>query len=205
MKILDIVFDTDGVLGDWVQCALDLYNSEYGLDLTKKDVFAGNLKKIEVPGTDLMKYIFDKRVYSDMKPFAKAQELIKKLSCDGHRIYICTAVAYIMVEIRGEWLKFNFDEIDKNKYMFMSDKSLVGGNMFIDDAVHNLVSCKADNKILLSRPWNQQVSEKYQALTGDIVRVDEDTAFDDIYSIACQLAVGQEINKNNYLKVFKDE
>lgn len=210
MKILDIVFDTDGVKGDWVGCVLAKYNAEYGMNLTKGDIITGNWTKLQIPNTDILKYIYDKSVYEEMKPYEEAQQLIRDINELNHRIFACTAVPKVVVENRANWIGREFPEIDESRYMFTSDKSLVAGDVFIDDGVHNLVACKAKVKILLSRPWNQNVSEKYkeeeyEEAISNIIRVKEESAYSDIFNIIMEISKGNKIDKTKYLTVFKEE
>lgn len=210
MKKLDIVFDNDGVKGMWLECALKKYNQEYGAKLKREDVFTGNLSKVVLPGTDIMKYTKDKAVFRQMEAIPEAQALIRKLSKFEHRIFSCTAVSPSIVETRAKWTKVNYPEIDESRYIFTSDKSLVGGDVFIDDGLHNLVACKADVRILLSRPWNMNVSDKYKDgkyahALSKIIRVSEETAYDDIFEIIWALSCGNGINKDLYESVFKEE
>lgn len=176
-NVVSVVWDVDGVVGDWITPWLYRYNKKYNLfgtenELKMEMITSGNLKKFEVPGTDVASCMFTKELLYEVIPNKYAQVLIKKIhDTYGEKVkqYFCTAIPAKMVPYRACWLEMHFPQV--TSYHFAEDKSLIHCDILIDDAVHNHAVINADLKILPSRVFNSEVSPKWDFCIMDIDRV----------------------------------
>lgn len=92
------------------------------------------------------------------QPFPGSQEAIRCLS-DYYEIVLVSSLHPSNVEEAGKFLGYYFPEIDPLNYVFTGNKSLVSGDVMIDDGEGNLYSTQCPIKILFSA--KPQVKQNY--------------------------------------------
>lgn len=115
---------------------------------------------------DWIDFFKKKNVYDYMELNQDVQEVLKKIN-DKYELYILTA--YIFRDdpsISGMQLKNKFDYLQKNlpfinpeRYIFLSDKSLINADIRIDDSIKNLEG-PAKMKLLFTAYHNKNINEE---------------------------------------------
>lgn len=111
-----------------------------------------------------------------------AQEVLCRLKDDGHTIRVVTASHFNTVPPKVAWLLEHYPYLKWEDVIIASDKSIINGDVMIDDGTHNLEvsSCM---KILFDRPHNR----KYDADRSGMIRVHN---WDEIYELISHIAGG---------------
>ena len=115
---------------------------------------------------DWVKYFEERNVYDYENIKKDAREVIEKLN-KVYETYIITAYVFRdKPEISGNQLKNKFDYLQKNlpfikpeQYIFISNKSIVEGDIRIDDRVDNLEG-KAELKLLFTAYHNENIPKE---------------------------------------------
>lgn len=96
------------------------------------------------------------RFYS--QPFPGSQEAIRRLSY-YYNIVLVSSLVPSAVEDASRFLEYYFPDIDPINYVFTGNKSLVSGDVMVDDGESNLYSTQCPIKILFrAKP---QVHQNY--------------------------------------------
>lgn len=156
MKKLKIILDCDGVLADTMKKLLKLYNSEYGLNLTKDDITAWDLRKIQKEGTDMTKYFKQRGFFGDLEPIPDSQKYVKLLQDDGHEIFVATASPVEGMVDKVMWLRENFEFIPEENIIMCTRKDVICGDVILDDGLHNLRNSSCTYKVVFDHPWNRE-------------------------------------------------
>lgn len=164
MKGLKIILDSDGVCVKTMEKVLEKYNKEYCTYLKLEDVTSGNLRNVQLPNTDMLKYFNEKGFFVDLEPIFEAQKYIKKLIDDGHEVFICTASPRHAIEEKFENLLNLFPCIKEENIIPISAKYLLKADIMLDDGYHNIETSVCDVKVLFSQPWNETKK-------GDFIRI----------------------------------
>lgn len=179
-----ILVDMDDVLENLVDAWCKELNRRYGTSVTESDVNDWSIGKFfpSLTKEQLFAPLSDPEFWPTLSPMPKAQEVLKRLQDDGHVIRIVTASHYETVSPKIKWLLTHFPYLDWKDVVIASDKSIIRGNVMIDDGVHNLegTSCI---KVLFDRPHNR----KYDASHNGMMRVYD---WDEIYNLISYMAGG---------------
>ena len=97
-----------------------------------------------------------------------AKEGIQTLLTQGHEIYIVTSAHPDMIKWKAEWLQRELPEIPWSHVIVANNKSLIKGDILVDDGLHNLYE-GSYIKVLFDKPWNRNVNKN--KLTDIIHRV----------------------------------
>ena len=155
MKKLTILVDVDDVMWDFLGVWLSYLNKMSGRNLSIFDITDWNVGKFypTVPAQKMFLPLNRKEFWSRVKPMPGAQEYTKKIIEDGHRLVLVTASHPDTVKYKARKLFELFPHITKTDLIIAQDKSLVSGDIMVDDAPHNLENTPC-NKVLFSRPHN---------------------------------------------------
>ena len=83
-----------------------------------------------------------------------ADKVLKKLIDDGHDVYIVTATHYNNIKLKYEYVvKKYFPFIDWDHFIVTSNKSMIKGDILIDDGLHNLTN---DHTNILFSSYNNK-------------------------------------------------
>lgn len=156
MQSNTILLDVDGVVADTHLEWYAKYNADYNDDLTPKRVTSWNLHEFVKPecGKKIYEYLVPS-LYDNVKPAAGALEYVN-YARTFYRVIFVTSV-YHEAGAKFKWLnnhKF-FDGVEHPKmdYVEASDKSIIRGDMLVDDGLHNLVTFSG-YKVVFDQPWN---------------------------------------------------
>lgn len=152
-----ILCDVDNIIGDLCSAVLSVYNEDSGDNLQKHQITQYYIDNFVLPEykKNFKNYFIDKRVWKRMKLVPNVQKYVAKLFNDGYRIIFLSKTECANVEKKEKYLQRTFPFLDINKSFIRSyDKSLIKGDIMIDDCLDNLLSFNG-KRIVLDYPWNQ--------------------------------------------------
>lgn len=160
---LTIKVDVDGVLADLHPEWLSKYNKEYGDTLASWDIKEWSIHNFVKPecGKNVYKYLNDPDLYDNVEPVPNARYAVGWMRDLGFRVVFVTAGIF---PAKINWLdkhgflvhpRYPYDPRPENDMdvVFAADKSLIKGDVEIDDYWENFSSGKVH--ILMDQPWNR--------------------------------------------------
>ena len=185
-----IIIDVDGVLSNTHLPWLNLYNAEWDDNLQIKDITKWEMHELVKPecGKLIYEYLKDPILYQQSPIIHGAKEGVEFLKEFGE-VYFVTSGLFTS---KFEWL-YDFGFIpDNDDWRFInniivtSDKSMISGDVIIDDYAKNLIGDRK-LKLLFDRPWNQR------PVAHDVTRVH---GWDEITKIISWGPAWEEILRN---------
>lgn len=151
---MTILFDIDGVLANLHPAWLRRYNLEYNDTMTPSAVTEWDIHKLVKPecGTKIYDYL-DYTIYDEVKPVSGALGAVK-FARQLSRVVFVTTPCNNHGGAKLVWLNKHGFEVDKKDYVECHDKSLIRGDVLIDDCPLNLIGFLGV-PVLFDRPWNQ--------------------------------------------------
>jgi 5'(3')-deoxyribonucleotidase len=155
-----IVFvDVDDVCANLVPEWIRLYNRDFNDTLDYNTISTWSIGDFTVPecGDRIYEYLYYPDLYDRIIPVDCSLDGVNLIRECGHRVVFATTSTPVQMERKHTWLKrngyFDFMGNEKKDYIAVGDKSLLCGDVLIDDCVHNTSVFKGVS-ILYSRPWN---------------------------------------------------
>lgn len=151
---MTILFDVDGVCADLHTTWLNRYNKDYDDDLTPASIYQWELADLVKPecGVKIFEYL-DASIYDEVLPIPgalTAVEYARKWS----RVVFVTTPTEAHRGAKLDWLNRHEFDVHRRDYVECHDKSLVRGDVLIDDCPDNLLDF-VGLPVLFDRPWNQ--------------------------------------------------
>lgn len=174
-----ILLDVDSVLRNMVDKAIQVYNCFYdsNSNLIHSDIVDYDFRKQMPLIADLNQFFkaHAENVFYNARPYDGAIDFVKNLKKDGHDIHIVTNQLPGTEKYTLEWLMEN--QVPYKSLHFAKDKTILNGDMLIDDYVSNLEKCtNGVTPICVNQPWNQQWEGirmyNYEQLRGYIRHMD---------------------------------
>lgn len=166
-----VLCDVDGPLADLHPEWLRLYNRDWDDHLSPGDVTAWEIDQFVKPacGKRIYDYLRDPFLYDSVAVVPGALEGLRAIRDMGHRLVFLTAANEDMVRPKARWLMrhriVRGTHAGMKNVVFAQDKSLVMGDVLIDDYPVNLLASSARVKILWDAPHNRSWDN------GGLVRV----------------------------------
>ncbi len=159
------LIDVDGVLCDFTGGCLSVLKSERILgNITQESFTQYDFWETLSPkqGEMLSRAINRKGFVATLNPLPQAKEAVARIRAQGHHVKFVTAPLdsseFWMFE-RKEWLKFHFGA-KKEDIIFAHDKSVVWGNVFIDDKDTSVLAWQkqwpTQKGFIFSQPWSKE-------------------------------------------------
>ncbi|HRH61609.1 MAG TPA: 5'(3')-deoxyribonucleotidase [Chitinophagaceae bacterium] len=151
-----ILIDMDEVMADAVARFLEWYERDFGIRYTTDDIAGTKLHNI-VPAEHrpiVTGYPHRKGFFEGLPVIASSYEVIKKLY-ERHEVFIVSAAMEFRYSLseKYDWLDEHFPFIHWKRRVFCGDKSVIQGDVLIDDHDFNLLTFSG-RKILFSSPHN---------------------------------------------------
>lgn len=183
MKKLTILVDMDDVLENLVECWVDELNKKCGSSLCEEDITDQRIAKFfpSLTNEDLFSPLNTAEFWGKIAPMQNAQDILKKLIDDGHTIRIVTASHYATVPAKIKRLLEMYPYLKWEDVIVASDKSLIFGDIMIDDGTHNLEVTSCGLAVLFDRPHNRSYNDE----AAGMVRVE---TWDEIYEVVSEFA-----------------
>lgn len=155
MRKLQLIIDSDEILFNTIKRVLDLYNEEYELNYTLEDINDWNLCNCQLPGTNMTKYFEMPGFFKSLEPIDGAQEYLKKIYEDGHKILIATASPKFAILDKIEHIRNTFPFLQDEDIVAITHKNLLKGDIMFDDGLHNISKSICDYPVIMNAPWNR--------------------------------------------------
>ena len=186
MQKLTILVDMDDVLERLVDAWCEALNQRHGTSVRSEDIDDWDIAKFfpKLSREEVFAPLSDADFWSTVQPMENAQDVLHCLKNEGHTIKIVTAAAPSTVFPKMEWLFKNYPYLRGKDIVITGDKSVVKGDIMIDDGIHNLDSTTC-YKVLFTRPHNAA----YDAIANGMYRVSN---WDEIYTLIQYMTGGTD-------------
>lgn len=138
-----ILCDLDGVVADFFKPLLNDYNRKTGSSFKTDDIADWHFSNF--PRPDLIQDIIDKPgLFARLSLLPGAKDGLRELLDIGHDVYIVSAGSREALSEKSYWCRRNLPFM-KDRVIFTdgkTPKSLVRGDVLIDDGPHNLIGAK---------------------------------------------------------------
>ena len=164
---MKIFIDMDDVIADAVDRFLEWYRRDFGVNFTKADLHGTKLHAIvpEEHRKIVKEYPVQKGFFKDLPVIENSIEVIRELN-NRFDVYIASAAMEFPNSLNDkyEWLDLYFPFITWKRRIFCGDKSILKGDVLIDDHDFNLSVFKG-RSILFTAPHNM-TDTKYERMNN---------------------------------------
>ncbi len=167
---MKILLDFDEVINTMTYRWVYTLNCVYGTSVNFEDVNEWDMCKAfpTLSEDEVYNPLHLQAFWNGVEVMPGAKEGIQKLLSEGHEIYIVGSAHPDTIKWKAEWLQRELPEIPWSHVVIANNKSLVKGDVLIDDGLHNLYN-GSYKKVLFDKPWNRKVDDS--KLTDIIHRV----------------------------------
>lgn len=158
-KKLKALCDIDEIICDFLGRWLFYINQDFNTTFKIEEITDWNLEELTGLGPKIYDLFKKYPIYLEAQPIQKNIDVLKELHDQGHIIYLVTAMDPIYGADRVAWLKRHMPWFDRFKLIISRDKTLLEGDVFIDDAAHNVLPNNSKVKILIDAPYNRGIDE----------------------------------------------
>ncbi len=182
MRHLTILIDMDDVLQDLIGNWVNVLNTKFGTNVGVEDIIDWNIENFfpNVSREELFSTLRDPNLWYSLKATPGAQETVKQIIKDGHTVRVVTASHYIGLPAKIEHFLSLYPFLSWKDIIIAYDKSVISGDVIIDDGVHNLKTAICPHKMLFERTHNLS----YDAEVNGITRV---KSWDEVYDIILKI------------------
>jgi len=155
---MTILLDFDEVLNTMVSTWIAYLNNTHGTSVTFDDLKEWDMRKAfpNLTENEIYKPLHLQAFWEEVKIMPGAREGVHNLLSYGHDIYIVTSSYPNTIKWKAEWLQRELPEISWSHVIVANNKSLIKGDILVDDGLHNL--CEGSfTKVLFDKPWNRQI------------------------------------------------
>lgn len=183
MKKLTILVDMDDVLENLVECWVNELNKKCGSFLCEENITDWKIAKFfpSLTNDEIFSPLNTIEFWEKISPMQNAQEILKQLIDDGHTVRVVTASHYATVSAKIKRLLEMYPYLKWEDVIIASDKSLICGDIMIDDGTHNLEVTSCGLAVLFDRPHNRSYNDE----AAGMVRVE---TWDEIYKVVSEFA-----------------
>jgi len=160
-----ILIDMDEVMADAIARFIEWYERDFGIRYTEEQLYGTKLHYIipEEHRVVVKQYPHQKGFFADLPLIANSREIIKELN-DKHEVYIASAAMEFKYSLgeKYDWLDEHFPFIHWKRRILCGDKSVLKGDVLIDDHDFNL-SVFSGRAIMFSATHNM-LDTQYERL-----------------------------------------
>lgn len=167
---MKILLDFDEVINTMTHHWVHTLNCVYGTSVEFEDVNEWDMQKAfpTLTEDEIYNPLHLQTFWNGVEIMSGAKEGIQSILSEGHEIYIVTSAHPDTIKWKAEWLQRELPEIPWSNVIVANNKSLVKGDILVDDGLHNLYE-GSYIKVLFDKPWNRNVDKN--KLTNIIHRV----------------------------------
>lgn len=174
-----IFVDQDNVLNDFTTGFILYLNELYGLDIKlekencKKYSILENINNI---GPEVIyEPVFNAEgFWYFLKPLEGSIEVMELL-CKKHEVYIVTSPwksSPICIPEKIAWTKKHLPFFDIDNIIFCNNKSLLHGDVIIDDAPHYIKNNNCKKTIIYDYPYNRDIASDCRVNSWEDIKVE---------------------------------
>jgi uncharacterized HAD superfamily protein len=156
---MNLGFDIDGVISDFVKTFIKLVKNRYNLILTEADIYCHDLDLVLGISEEERNELIKETLKEDLALNPGAKETLEKLYSEGHKIFILTARPHDLVKVTKVWLKKRGIPYTKLIQLNEGEKYLAKVNLdlIVEDNLKDAIgwSKKVKNILIYDHPWNQ--------------------------------------------------
>ena len=156
---MNLGFDIDGVISDFVKTFTELVEIRYGVKLNEEEIYCHDLNLVIGITKKETNELITETLRKDLTLNKGAKETLSKLLSEGHKIYLLTARYGALLEETKIWL-------ERNGIVYTQLLHLCEGQKYLTDVEIDLVveDClldalewtqKTKHVLLFDHPWNQ--------------------------------------------------
>ena len=137
---MTVLIDMDDVIEQLVIGWVTYLNRKYSLAVSPENVRDWDMSAAFPALTREQVYdaLNDDALWDDVRPMPGAQEVLKRLTEDGHELYIVTATNYQTLRAKMEKVLFRyFPFIPWERVIITRNKQMIRGDVLVDDGPHN--------------------------------------------------------------------
>jgi len=164
MDLMNIGFDIDGVISNFVETFIKLVKKKYDVTLKETDIYCHDLNLVLGISKEESYQLIRETLKEDLTLNYGAKETLKKLSIGEHKIFILTARPRDLTEVTKDWLKrkdIPYTQIiqlnEGEKYLAKVDLDLI-----VEDNLEDAVewSQRVKSILVYDHPWNKTLNVK---------------------------------------------
>lgn len=157
-----IAIDCDDTICELQQQVIEIFNQKYCKSYELNDFKDYDIEN-DLPLQDAVNFktIYGEvGLYQNIMPTNGAQSGLRKLINRGHEIFIVTNAIPDTFSEKVKFIKHYFPFIDNAHIVSMKHKEYFRCDIMVEDNVRNLLASPYYYRILLDRPWNQNVYDE---------------------------------------------
>jgi uncharacterized HAD superfamily protein len=159
---LNLGFDIDGVISDFVGTFAKLVKKYYRVTMTEADVHCFDLGLVLGISKEERNKLVRETLQKNLALNVGARESLNKLHLAGHRVVLLTARSPDLGEVTADWLKRKRIPYSKLIQLDEGKKHLakVSLDLVVEDNLENAIgwSEKVRNILIYDHPWNQSLN-----------------------------------------------
>lgn len=154
-----IFVDIDDVVWDLLKYWVEMLNEEHHLDVKVSDINNFDMRLFFPTLTDEEIYapLKGSELWRRVRLKPNADTVIKRLMEEGHDVRFATATHYMNVKPKFEMLQFYLPFVSWDSVIVTRDKSILMGDVIIDDWKNNVINSRCPFKLLFDMPHNANV------------------------------------------------
>lgn len=156
---MNLGFDIDGVIADFVKTFIQLVRKRYNLSLKETDIYCHDLDLVLGISKEEKNELIRETIKEDLTLYPSAKETLEKLYREGHKIFILTARPHDLIEMTKTWLKKKRVPYTELIQLNEGEKHLakIDLDLIVEDNLEDAIgwSKKVKNVLIYDHPWNQ--------------------------------------------------
>jgi hypothetical protein len=161
---MNLGFDIDGVIADFVKTFIELVWKRYNVSLKETDIYCHDLDLVLGISKEEKNELIRETIREDLAVYLGAKETIEKLHREGHRIFILTARPHDLIEMTKTWLEKKGIPYTELIQLNQGEKHLakIDLDLIVEDNLEDALgwSKKVKNVLIYDHPWNQTLNIK---------------------------------------------
>lgn len=156
---MNLGFDIDGVISDFVMTFNELAREKYNISLTEADIYCHDLNLVLGVTQGEISELIVETLKSDLELYFGAKETTEKLLKEGHKIYLLTARYEFLTKNTLQWL--NKKGVCYTDILHLSEGKKYQANVEIDLIVEDCLqdalewTTKVKHVLIYDHPWNR--------------------------------------------------
>jgi uncharacterized HAD superfamily protein len=156
---MNLGFDIDGVISDFVGTLLEVVRKRYGLVLAETDIYCHDLDQVFGVTKQERDSLVRETLLNDPTPNTGAKETLTKLSQEQHQVLLLTARPADLADMTRKWLERREIPYSHLVQLNEGEKHLanVSVDLVVEDNLEDAIgwSSKIKHVLVYDHPWNK--------------------------------------------------